>query len=115
MIYFLVYRCFKICSNLIFFSNKIHQIKHIFCKKEYLKNFIDSCLKKFVKNIDVVKQKLPIVETKSHFSTPVLGALSLGTQTKLYAEGSKNVLKCCLVRKIFKSQKRLPSVFDFKD
>lgn len=68
-----------------------------------------------MKNIDVVKQKLPIVETKSHFSTPVLGALSLGTQTKLYAEGSKNVLKCCLVRKIFKSQKRLPSVFDFKD
>ena len=61
MVYTLVNRCFKSCSNRTFFHTELQQLKHIFRKNEYPENFKHSCLKKF----NVVKQNVSTVEKKN--------------------------------------------------
>ena len=64
MVYTLVYRCFRICSNWTQFHTKLIFPKGIFQKNGYPKNLIDKCFKKFLNNIHLVKESVPIVEKK---------------------------------------------------
>ena len=47
MVYTLVYRCFRICSNWTQFHTELIFLKGIFQKNGYPKNFIDKCFKTF--------------------------------------------------------------------
>ena len=56
MVYTLVYRCFRICSNWTQFPTELTFLKEIFRKNGYRKNFIDKCFKKFLNNVHLVKE-----------------------------------------------------------
>ena len=47
-------------------------------------------------------------------SLPYLGDISLETRTKL-RKSFKGILNCCKPQTVFKSQKKLTSIFQFKD
>ena len=84
MVYPLVYRCFRICSDWIKFHVELTFLKEIFCKNGYRENFIDNCFKKFLDNIHLVKEKVPTMERKHLLLVlPYLGVISLQTRTKL--------------------------------
>ena len=62
MVYTLVYRCFCICSNSTQFHTELTFLKGVFCMNGYPENFIDTCFKKFLNNIHLIKENLPTVE-----------------------------------------------------
>ena len=64
MVYTLVYRCFRICSDWKKFHAELTFLKTIFPKNGYPENFIDKCFKKFLDNIHLVKEEVPTVERK---------------------------------------------------
>ena len=84
MVYTLVYRCFRICSNWTQFHTELTFRKGIFQKNGYPDNFIDKCFKKFLNNIHLVKENVTTVEKKRFLLVlPYLGTISLQTRTKL--------------------------------
>ena len=66
MVYTLVYRSFRICSNWTQFHTELTFLKGIFRKHGYPEDFIDKCFKKFLNNVHLVKENVPIAE-KKHF------------------------------------------------
>ena len=70
MVYTLVYRCFRICSNWTQFHTELIFLKGIFQKNGYPKNFIDKCFKKFLNNVHLVKENVPTVEKKVFALSP---------------------------------------------
>ena len=83
MVYTLVYRCFRICSNWTQFHTEMIFLKGIFKKNGYLKNVIDKCFKTFLNNVHLVKENVPTVEKKPLVLVlPYLGIISLQTRTK---------------------------------
>ena len=95
MVYTLVYRCFRICSNWTQFHTGLTFLKEIFQKNGYPGNFIDKCFKKFLNNIDLVKENVPTVEKKHLLLVfAYLGIISLQSRTKLQ-QALKGVLNCC--------------------
>ena len=78
MVYTLVYRCFRICSNWIQFHTELIYLKGIFQKNSYPKNFIDKCFKRFLNNIHLFKENIPTVQKKHLLLVlPHLGIISL--------------------------------------
>ena len=115
MVYTLVYRCFRICSNWTQFHTELIFLKGIFQKNGYPKNFIDKCFKKFLNNVHLVKENVPTVEKKRLLLVlPYLGIISFQTRTKLQ-EALKGVLNCCKLEIVFKCQTRLSNSFCYKD
>ena len=55
MIYILVYKCFRICSNWTQFHTELTFLGGIFQKNGYPVNFINKCFKKFLNNIHLFK------------------------------------------------------------
>ena len=51
MVYTLVYKCFRICSNWTKFNQEVRFLKDVFLKNEYPSRFIDSCFKKVKDNV----------------------------------------------------------------
>ena len=95
MVYTLVYRCFRICSNWTQLHTELTFLKGIFQKNGYPENFIGRCFKKFLNNIHLVKENVPTVEKKRLLLVlPYLGIISLQTTTKLQ-QTLKRVLNCC--------------------
>ena len=115
MIFTLVFRCFRICSDWNKFHNEIIFLRDIFLKNGYPKSFIDNCFKTF---LDKLFFKKPVISTAKKktltFVLPFLGDLSLQTKTKLQKVFRKT-LGCCKVQFVFKSQRNLSNVFRFKD
>ena len=102
MVYTLVYRCFRICSNWTQFHTELIYLKGIFQKNSYPKNFIDKCFKRFLNNVHLVKENVPTVEKKRLLLVlPYLGIISLQTRTKLQ-QALKGVLNCCKLEIVFK-------------
>ena len=62
MVYTLVYRYFRICSNWTQFHTELTLLKGIFRKNGYPEKFIDKCFKKFLNDIHLVKENVPTVE-----------------------------------------------------
>ena len=89
MIYTLVYRCFKICSNGTKFHEELNFLKQIFLKNGYPQSFIYNCFKTFLDKLFIKSSEISTVE--------------------------KNILNCCKLQFVFKSQRKLASVFRFKD
>ena len=79
MIYTLVYRCFRICSNWTQFHTELIFLKGIFQKNGYPENFIDKCFKKFLNNVHLVKENLPMEKKLLLIVLTYLGIISLET------------------------------------
>ena len=78
-------------------------------------SFIDNCFKTFVDKLFIKRPQLITVEKKTLFlSLPYLGKISLQTRTKL-RKSLKGLLSSCKLQIVFKSQRKLSSVFHFKD
>ena len=115
MVYTLVYRCFRICSNWTQFHTELIFLKGIFRKNGYPENITDECFKKFLSNVHLVKENVPTVEKKRLLlDLPYLGIISLQTRTKL-----QQALKCVLnyfkLEIAFKCQTRLSNSVRYKD
>ena len=77
--------------------------------------FIDNCFKTFVDKLFIKRSQLITVEKKILFlSLSFLGEISLQSRTKL-RKSSKGLLDSCKLQIVFKSQRKLSSVFHFKD
>ena len=115
MVYTLIYRCFRICSNWTQFHTELIFLKGIFQKNGYPKNFIDKCFKKFFIIVHLFKENVPTVEKKRLvLGLPYLGITSLQTRTKLQ-QALKGVLNCCKLEIVFRCQTRLSNSFRYKD
>ena len=57
MVYILVYRCFRICSDWAKFHTELTFLKWIFRKNGYNENFLDKYFKTFLDNIHLIKIK----------------------------------------------------------
>ena len=119
MVYTLAYRCFKICSDWTKFHDELSFLKQVLLKNIYSLSFIDNCFKTFVDKLFIKRPELIVlkltVEKKILFlSLPYLGETSLQTRTKL-RKSLKGFLNSCKLQIDFKSQRKLPNVFRFKD
>ena len=104
MVYTLVHRCFRICSDWTKFHAELTLLKKLFRKNGYPENFIDKCFEKFLDNIHLVKEKVPKVERKRLLLVlSYFGVISLQTRTKLQ-QALKVVLNCCKLEIAFKYQ-----------
>ena len=80
MVYTLVYRCFKICSDWTKFHEVLSFSKQVFLKNEYPLSFIDNCFKTFVGKLFIKRPQLATVENKTLLlSLTYLGEISLQT------------------------------------
>ena len=116
MVYTLAYRCFRICSDWTKFTQELRFLKGVFfLKNGYPLGFIDSCFKKVIDNV-LTESKVKFTVEKRLFILPLpfLGDISLRLKTKL-RKSFKNILNCCKVQIVFKSQKILSSQFRFKE
>ena len=115
MIYTLAYRCFKICSDWTKFHEELNFLKHVFLKNGYPLSCIDKCFKMVIDKLVIKRPQVTIFEKKTLIlSLPYLGDISLQTRTKL-RKSFKNILNCCKLQIVFKSQRKLANVFRFKD
>ena len=83
MLYTVVCRCFRICSDWAKFHTELTSLKRIFCKNGYPENFIDKCFKMFLDNIHLAKENVPAAGKKRLLLVLCLGVISLQTRTKL--------------------------------
>ena len=98
MIYTLVVRCFRICSDWNKFHKEIIFLKDIFLKNGYPTSFIDKCFKTLLDQLFIKKPQVLTVEKKTlTLVLPFLGNLSLQTKTKLQ-NVLKRVLGCCKIQ-----------------
>ena len=68
-----------------------------------------------INKLVIKHSQLATVEKKTLIlSLPYLGDISLQTRTK-FRKSFKNILKCCKLQIVFKSQRKLANVFRFKD
>ena len=115
MIYTLVYRCFKICSDWTKFNEELNFLKQIFLKNRYPQSFMHSCFKTIFDKPFTKSPEISTVEKKSLILLlPYLGNISLQTTTKL-KKSFKGVLNCRKLQIFFKSQRKLANVSRFKD
>ena len=114
MIYTLVYRCFKICSDWTKFHEELNFLKQIFLKNGYPPSFTDNYFKTF-DQLFIKSHERSTVEKKTLIlSLTYLGNISLQTRTKL-KKSFKGIINCCKLQIVFKSHRKLASVFRFKD
>ena len=116
MTYTLINRCFWIFSSWSMFHQQLMiLLREIFQKNGHPQNFIVRCFNFFSNRIHILKEKVPVVEKKPLLLVlPYLGTILLQTRTKLQ-KSIKEVLNCCKLQFIFKSQNKLCNSFPFKD
>ena len=115
IVYTLAYRCFRICSDWTKFNQELRFLKGVFLKNGYPLGFIDSCFKKVIDNVLTESSVKLTVEKHLLISPfPFLEDISLQLRTKL-RKSFKNILNCCKVQIVYKSQRRLSSQFHLKE
>ena len=115
MVYTLAYRCFRICSDWTKLNQELRFLKGVFLKIGYSSGFIDSCFKKAIDNIFTESPvKLTVEKRLLILLLRFLGDICLELRTKL-RKSFKNILNCCKVQIVYKSQRRLSSQFRFKE
>ena len=114
MMYTLVYRYFKICSDYTRFHEELNFFKHVFLKNGCPLSFTGRCFKMVINKLVIKRRQVTAVEKTLILSLPYLGDISLQTRTKL-RKSFKGILNCCKLQTVFKNQKKLANVFQFKD
>ena len=115
MLFTLLYRAFKLCSNFELFHKEIDKLKTIFEKSDYPKSFVDLCIKKYLDKVFIKKEVVLKASKKELICVlPVIGnkSLQLGTRFVNFIETN---LKFCKLKVIFQSPCKLNSLFHYKD
>ena len=115
LIYSLLFRCFRICSDYGRFHDEIVILKDIFDKNDYPCNVVNFCIRTFLTKIHRPKVEVCTVPKREiNILLPFLGITSLDIRTKLQDLFRRKFPQCNL-RIIFKASVRLRSLFRFKD
>ena len=89
--------------------------KKNFQKNGYTTSFIDKCFEKFLDRLHIIKPTLETVEKNPlRLVLPYLGAISLQVRMKI-RNAMKGHLNCSKLQGIFKSERKLPNMFRYKD
>ena len=110
----LLYRAFKLCSNIEIFHQEIIFLKDISKRSGYPPNFIDKCVKMFLDKIFIEKKVFSVALKKELVCVlPFIGK-SLQLRSRLVKSIEQN-LKFCSLNVIFQSPCKLHTLFNFKD
>ena len=110
----LLHRSFRLCSSYENFHREIETLKSIFKHNNYLQNFVNQCIKKFLNKL-FIKRDINFMVPKREltFVLPYLGKLSLDLRTRLRRTIERD-LPYCKLKIIFRSKCRLNTLFRFK-
>ena len=115
MLFTLLHRAFKFCSNFEFFYQEINKLKTIFENNGYPKSFVDLCMKKYLDKVFIKKEVVLKASKKELICVlPFIGNKSLQLRTRL-VNSIENNLKFCKLKVIFQSPCKLSSLFRYKD
>ena len=115
LLYILLYRYFRICSDWTKFHLELVKLTDVFKNNSYPENFINNSFKVFLDNKYRIQEKVITVPQKTLFLVlRYLGPLSLQTRTKL-RKSLKGILNSSKLQIVFKSQNKLAKAFHFKD
>ena len=115
LLFTLLHRAFKLCSNFELFYQEIDKLKIIFENNGYPKSFADFCIKKYLDKVFIKKKVVLKVSKKELICLlPFIGKKSMQLRTHLVNSTESN-LKFCKLKVIFQSPCKLNSLFRFKD
>ena len=115
LLFTLLHRAFKLCSNVERFHQEIDKLKTIFENNGYSKSFADLCIKKYLDKV-FIKKKVVLKAPKKKLICvlPFLGKKSVQLRTRLVNSIESN-LKFCKLKVIFQSPYKRNSLFRYKD
>ena len=111
----LLFRCLHLSSSTEIFHKEVERLRGILAKNSYPLEFVDQCIASFLNKI--FKKKIPVHTVEKRTETvvlPYLGRLSLEIRKRLRKYVNKHIT-CCKLVVIFRSQRRLKTLFRFKD
>ena len=112
MLFTLLHRAFKLCSNFERFHQEIDKLKKI---NGYPKNFVDFCIKKYLEKVLIKKEVVLKTSQKELICVfPFLGKKSIQLGISLVNSIESN-LKFCKLQVMFQSPCKLNSLFRYKD
>ena len=115
LLFTLLHRAFKLCSNFERFHQEIDKLKTIFKNNGYPKSFVHFCIKKYLDNVFIKKKVLLKASKKELICVlPFLGKKSMQLRTCLVNSIESN-LKFCKLKSIFQSPCKLNSLLRYKD
>ena len=115
LIFMLLFRAFKLCSNFELFHQEILNFKDIFKRNGYPYNFIDVCIKRFLNKIFIDKKVYALAPKKELVCVlPFIGKKSLQLRSKL-VKSVQNNLSFCHLKVVFQSPRKFCTLFRFKD
>ena len=115
MIFTLLFRAFKLCSNFQLFHQEILNLKDIFKRNGYPANFIDVCIKRYLNQVFIDKKIYALAPKKELVCVlPFIGKKSLQLRSKL-VKSVQNNLSFCHLKVVFQSPYKLHTLFRFKD
>ena len=93
LIFTLLHRAFKLCSNFELFHQEIENLKNIFRKNGYPVNFTGVCIKKYLNNLYVKKEYILLAPKKRlNCVLPFLGKKLLQLRSYLVNSVNKTVI-----------------------
>ena len=112
----LLYRIYYLCSNWDIIHREINNIKAILLKNKYPLNFIDNCVRIFLKNIFITSSRKEDIASKKEFTIilPFLGKQSNIIKTKLNKLFSE-LYPTARLKIIWTCGIKIGSYFKFKD
>ena len=115
LIFTLLHKVFKLCSNFELFHQKIENLKNILKKNGYPVNFTNSCIKKYLDNL-YVKKEVYLLAPKMQLTCvlPFLGKKLLQLRSRLVNSVNKTV-RFCNWKVVSQSQRKLNTLFQFED
>ncbi len=113
----LLYRCYHLSSTSELFHKEVERLREILAKNAFPLEFIDQCITSFLNK--QYKKKVPVTATvepkTATVMLPFLGKVSLEIRNRIRKYVKKYVSNCCKLNVVFRSQRRLKSLFSFKD
>ena len=115
LLHTLLHRSFSICCDFKTFHSETDNLKTILITNNYPLNFIDSCIKSFLKKLYTPKVMVLNVPKRNVFvKLPFLGSTSFQIPKKLQRSFSDKLMSCNL-KIVFTSLVWVKSFFPFED
>ena len=115
MLFILLHRAFKLCSNFEPFHQESDKLKTIFKNNGNLKRFVDLCVKKYLDKVFIKKEVVLKASKKELICIlPFIGNKSLQLRTRL-VNPIENKLKFCKLKIISQLPCKLGWQFRYKD
>ncbi len=111
----LLFRCLKLSSTSDIFHKEVERLRSILAKNAYPLEFVDQCISAFLNKTFKKKQPTSGCERRPEtIVLPYLGKLSLEIRNRIRKYVNKHI-KSCKFTVVFRSQRRLRTLFRFKD